>query len=130
MDCCNLLLYALHIIVLFPVIYILQLINFTASGFSLLINSAILLLDCLVLIVYFYIHFLYVRCYFLYLALFGALYMTETTLKVSKSLYCFTTSITHGVENYFPRLVCTGILDAIFFRVGKHGCDINEFTPY
>ena len=40
--------------------------------------------------------------------------MTDITLKVSRSLYCFTTSISHGVENYFPRLWATGISDAIF----------------
>ena len=33
-------------------------------------------------------------------------------MKVSRSLYCFTTSISHGVEKYFPRLL--GISDAIF----------------
>ena len=40
--------------------------------------------------------------------------ITDTALKVSKSLYCFTTSISHGVENCFPRLWGTGISDAIF----------------
>ena len=39
--------------------------------------------------------------------------ITDTALKVSKSLYCFTTSISHGVENYFPRLLGMGISDAI-----------------
>ena len=38
----------------------------------------------------------------------------DTALKVSQSVYCFTTSISHGVENYFPRLWGTGISDAIF----------------
>ena len=28
-------------------------------------------------------------------------------------MYCFTTSISHGVEKYFPRLWGTGISDAI-----------------
>ena len=41
------------------------------------------------------------------------LYITDTALKVSQSLYCFTTSISHGVENFFPRLCGTGISDAI-----------------
>ena len=41
--------------------------------------------------------------------------ITDTALKVSRSLYCFTTSISHGVENYFPRLWGMGISDAIFF---------------
>ena len=40
--------------------------------------------------------------------------ITDTALKVSRSLYCFTTSISRGVENYFPRLWGTGISDAIF----------------
>ena len=39
---------------------------------------------------------------------------TDTALTVSQSVYCFTTSISHGVENYFPRLWGTGISDAIF----------------
>ena len=39
---------------------------------------------------------------------------SDTALKVSQSMYCFTTSISHGVENYFPRLWGTGISDAIF----------------
>ena len=47
--------------------------------------------------------------------------ITDTALKVvSRSLYCFTTSISHGVENYFPRLWGTGISDAIL-----HNCAIS-----
>ena len=42
------------------------------------------------------------------------LYITDTTLKVARSLYFLTTSIFHSVENYFPRLWDTGISDAIF----------------
>ena len=42
---------------------------------------------------------------------------TDTALKVSQSVYCFTTSISHGVENYFPRLWGTGISDAIFVNL-------------
>ena len=42
------------------------------------------------------------------------LYISDTALEVSQSLYCFTTSICHGVENFFPRLWGTGISDAIF----------------
>ena len=42
------------------------------------------------------------------------LHISNTALKVSWSLYCFTTSVCHGVENYFPRLWGTGISDAIF----------------
>ena len=41
--------------------------------------------------------------------------ITDTALKVSRSLYCFTTSISHGVENFFPRLWGTVISDATFF---------------
>ena len=43
--------------------------------------------------------------------------ITDTALKVFRSLYCFSTSISHGVENYFPRLWGTGISDATFFCV-------------
>ena len=39
---------------------------------------------------------------------------TDTAPKVSQSVYCLTTSISHGVKNYFPRLWGTGISDAIF----------------
>ena len=35
-------------------------------------------------------------------------------LKLSRSLYCFTTSISHDVENCFPRLWGMAISDAIF----------------
>ena len=35
-------------------------------------------------------------------------------------MYCFATSISHGVEKYFPRLWCTGISDAIFSFVSGH----------
>ena len=42
-------------------------------------------------------------------------YITDTALKVSRPLYYFTTSISHGVENYFPILWGTGISDALFF---------------
>ena len=38
------------------------------------------------------------------------LYITNTALKVSRSVYCFATSISHGVENYFPRLWGMGML--------------------
>ena len=40
--------------------------------------------------------------------------ITVTALKVSRS---FTTSLSHGVENYFPRLLGTGISDAIFTSI-------------
>ena len=41
---------------------------------------------------------------------------TDTALKVYHSMYCFTTSISHGVENHFLRLWGTGISDAIFIN--------------
>ena len=52
---------------------------------------------------------------------------TDTALKVSQSLYCFTTSISHGVENYFPRLWGTGISDAIFLITlfSQHSCTLE-----
>ena len=43
------------------------------------------------------------------------LYITDTALKVSRSFYCFTTSIFHDVENCLPRLWGTGISDTIFY---------------
>ena len=46
---------------------------------------------------------------------------TDTALKVSRCLYCFTISIFHGVENYFPRLWGMGISDAIFTTPIFHG---------
>ena len=45
------------------------------------------------------------------------LYISDTVLKESRSLYYFTTSICHGVEKYFSRLWGTGISDAIFRAV-------------
>ena len=42
------------------------------------------------------------------------LYITDTALKVYPSLYCFTASVSHGVENYFPRLWGKCFSDAIF----------------
>ena len=45
------------------------------------------------------------------------LYISDTALKVSPSLYCFTTPICHCVEYYFPRLWGTGISDAILVVV-------------
>ena len=40
--------------------------------------------------------------------------MSDTALKVSQSLYCFSTFTFHDVENYFRRLWGTDINDAIF----------------
>ena len=63
------------------------------------------------------------------------LYITDTALKVFRSLYCFTTSMFHGVENYFSRLWGTAISDALFptifgghlkFLHKKHKAFISE----
>ena len=43
--------------------------------------------------------------------------INDTALKVSRPLYCFTASVSDGVENYFPRLWGTGISDAIFSNI-------------
>ena len=44
-------------------------------------------------------------------------FVADTALKVSQSLYCCTTSIPHGVGNYFPQLWGTGISDAILYSL-------------
>ena len=51
--------------------------------------------------------------------------ITDTAMKVSRSLYCFTTSISHGVENYFPSLWGMGISNAIFFNILLKGNQIG-----
>ena len=71
--------------------------------FSLLINIVILLLNCLVLILHLYIPFLSLKKLFSLLKHYLDLNITDTALKVSRSLYSFTTSLSHRVENYFPR---------------------------
>ena len=55
---------------------------------------------------------------------------TDTALKVSQSVYCFTTSISHGVENYFPRLWGTGISDAIFLIASLVFILCKYFLPF
>ena len=73
--------------------------------FSFLINIVILLLKCVDLMLFSLLkHYL-------------DLYITDTALKISQSLYCFTTSISYGVRKYFPWLWDTGISDAIFCLV-------------
>ena len=37
-----------------------------------------------------------------------------TALKISRSFYYFANSLSHGVENYFPRVWSMGISHAIF----------------
>ena len=80
-----------------------------------MINAVIVLLNCVVLILNLYIHFLSLRHHFSLLKHYLDLYITDTALKVCQSLYCFITSVSHGIENYFPRLWDTGISDAMSF---------------
>ena len=40
-------------------------------------------------------------------------YITDFVVKASWSLYCFTSSVPHGVKNYFPRLWGMIIFNAI-----------------
>ena len=51
---------------------------------------------------------------------------TDTALKVSQSVYCFTTSVSHGVENYFPRLWGTGISDAILNKLANSAYTLSN----
>ena len=53
---------------------------------------------------------------------------TDTALKVSQCVYCFTTSISCDVENYFPRLWGTGISDAIFHFLDKSKQNEKRYT--
>ena len=53
------------------------------------------------------------------------LYISDTALKVSQSLYCFTTSICHGVEN-FPQAVGYGHLRCYF---SNQCLDRDNLTP-
>ena len=55
---------------------------------------------------------------------------TDTALKVSNSVYCFTTSISHSVENYFLRLCGTGISNAIFFAYIDIEVDQKTLTTF
>ena len=55
------------------------------------------------------------------------LYVSETALKVSRSLYCFITTVCHGVENYFPRLWGMGISDAILYDYTFIDWEINLY---
>ena len=53
---------------------------------------------------------------------------TDSALKVSRSVYCFTTTVSHGVENYLPSLWGTGISDAIFAFTASCAIFIGECT--
>ena len=48
--------------------------------------------------------------------------ITDTAVKVSRSLYCFTASISHGVEKYFPGLWGTAISDVNFLFLCQLTC--------
>ena len=54
---------------------------------------------------------------------------TDTALKVSQSVYCFTTSISHGVENYFPRDPDCGVRASLmlfsFLAKGSRNAESN-----
>ena len=49
-------------------------------------------------------------------------YVTDIALKVSRSLHCFNTPVSHGVENYFFRLWGMGISDTIFKCPARDAC--------
>ena len=68
-----------------------------------------------ILIVYFCINLDSLKLYFLYVNIIWTFTkLTLFTLKVSFTLNCFTSSVCHGVEKYFPGLWGMGISDAIF----------------
>ena len=52
------------------------------------------------------------------------LYINDTALKVSRSLYCFTTSVSHGVENYFPGCGVWVSLMLFLFQLTCQSADI------
>ena len=72
--------------------------------FSLLINAVILPLKCLDFNTLSLHTFSFLSMLFSLLKHYLELCITGTALKVSRSLCCFTSSVCHGVENYFPRL--------------------------
>ena len=60
------------------------------------------------------VHLLSLKHYFLYLNIIMTFTkLTLFALTVSQSMYCSTSSVSHSVENYFPRLWGIGISDAI-----------------
>ena len=83
--------------------------------FSFRINAVILPLNCPFSILYLLHTFSFSQTLFSQLKHYLDLYITDTALKVTRSLYLFTTSISHGVENYSLRLWGTGISDAVFY---------------
>ena len=53
-------------------------------------------------------------------------YITDTALNVSGSLYSFITSISHGVENYFPRMWGIDTSDAVLITYYTQIISNNE----
>ena len=53
------------------------------------------------------------------------LHVSDTALKVARTVYGITTSVSHGVENYFPRLWGTGISNVIFTNL--QNCELNFY---
>ena len=49
---------------------------------------------------------------------------TDTALKVSQSVFCFTTSISHGVENISPGC---GVRSLMLFFIYQHGGDVDPY---
>ena len=61
------------------------------------------------------------------------LFITDTALKVSISLYCLPTSISHGVENFFPRLC--GVRASLLFVTPEvknlhQGCLVSPYRDF
>ena len=56
------------------------------------------------------------------------LYITDTVLKVSRSLYFFTTSISHDVENYFPTVALLHIFKDM--RFGNYHLLVTTFVKH
>ena len=81
-----------------------------------------LLANCwiVILILYLYINFVSFEHFFLYLDIIWTFTkQTLFTLKVSRFFNCFSSSVSHGVENYFLGLWGMGISDAILYFEDK-----------
>ena len=106
-----------YLLLLFPLIAVNQLINFTATLFlvySLMLSSCSL--NCLVLILCLYIHFLWQRRYFLYLNIIR----TDTFRSESFQIFLyFTFSVSHDVKRCFPGLWDTVISEAILIHYNE-----------
>ena len=56
------------------------------------------------------------------------LYITDTVLKVSRSLYCFTTSLSYGVEHYISPGCGVWPSLMLFYEIG-HGGRVVPLSP-